>query len=141
MVRDARTSLTTKGGAELSAVSLGTPHFSVSEFEDLLALLEDRRTAVDFYVSTGRGVLAEIEGRGWLPELDDAGVQVVVDTCTYITPIIRRGGGVVMTNSAKWAYYAPGNIGIDVVFGSTLECVRSAMQGRVWTDESLWSRL
>jgi len=141
MVRDARSSLTTKDGSELDAVSLGTPHFSVAEFEGLLALLDGGRAAVDFYVSTGRAGLAEIERRGWLPALDDAGVQVVVDTCTYITPIIRRDGGVVMTNSAKWAYYAPGNIGVDVVFGSTLECVRSAMQGRVWTDESLWSRL
>jgi predicted aconitase len=141
MVRDARSSLTTKSGSELDAVSLGTPHFSVSEFEGLIALLDEGRAVVDFYVSTARGVLAEVERRGWLPALQDAGVQVVVDTCTYITPIIRRDGGVVMTDSAKWAYYAPGNIGVDVVFGSTLECVRSAMRGRVWTDESLWSRL
>jgi predicted aconitase len=64
-----------------------------------------------------------------------------VDTCTYVAPIIDHRGGVVMTNSAKWAYYAPGNLGVDVVFGSTTECIRSAMLGRVWTDDSLWSRL
>jgi predicted aconitase len=141
MVWDARLSLTINNGSELSAVSIGTPHFSVSEFEGLLALLDGRRAAVDFYVSTGRGVLAEIEARGWVPALDDAGVQVVVDTCTYITPIIRRDGGLVMTNSAKWAYYAPANLGIGVVFGSTEECVRSAIGGRVWRDEQLWAQL
>jgi predicted aconitase len=44
-----------------------------------------------------------------------------------------------MTNSAKWAYYAPGNIGVTVVFASMRECVRSALEGRVWRDDELWS--
>jgi predicted aconitase len=43
-----------------------------------------------------------------------------------------------MTNSAKWAYYAPGNFGVDVVFGSIEECVRSAEAGRVRRDPALW---
>jgi predicted aconitase len=36
-----------------------------------------------------------------------------------------------MTDSAKWAYYAPGNIGASVIFGSTQECIESAAAGRV----------
>ena len=36
-----------------------------------------------------------------------------------------------MTDSAKWAYYAPGNIGASVIFGSTEECIESAVAGRV----------
>jgi predicted aconitase len=43
-----------------------------------------------------------------------------------------------MTNSGKFAHYSPGNIGLQVVFGSLLECVRSAALGRVWRDEGLW---
>ena len=43
-----------------------------------------------------------------------------------------------MTDSAKWAYYAPGNIGARVVFGSTEECIRSAIAGRVIRDDALW---
>ena len=66
---------------------------------------------------------------------------MVVDTCTYITPILDPGRRVVMTNSAKWAYYAPGNIGVDVVFGSLEECVRSAYRGSVWRDPDLWAGL
>jgi hypothetical protein len=42
--------------------------------------------------------------------------------------------GAVMTNSAKWAYYAPGNLGVDVAFGSLAECVASAAAGRVTLD-------
>jgi predicted aconitase len=141
MIAAARASLVTATGHDLNAVSIGTPHFSVTEFEGLLPLLDGSRARVDFYISTSRAVLQEIEKRGWLRAIHDAGATLVVDTCTYVTPIIDHRGGVVMTNSAKWAYYAPGNLGIDVVFGSTAECVRSAMLGRVWTDDSLWSRL
>ncbi len=39
-------------------------------------------------------------------------------------------GGVLMTNSGKFAQYAPGNTGYGVVFGSMAECVESAMSGR-----------
>ena len=56
------------------------------------------------------------------------------DTCTYIAPILDDIDGPVMTDSAKWAWYAPAILGFDVVFGSTDECVRSASLGRVWRD-------
>ena len=41
----------------------------------------------------------------------------VIDTCTYLTPILERLDGAVMTNSGKWAHYAPGNLGVQVAFG------------------------
>ena len=43
-----------------------------------------------------------------------------------------------MTNSAKFAYYSPGLLGTEVVFGRLEDCVRSAIEGRVVRDESLW---
>jgi predicted aconitase len=45
-----------------------------------------------------------------------------------------------MTNSAKWAWYAPGNLGVQVAFGSLRECVDSAVEGRVVRDATLWSQ-
>jgi predicted aconitase len=137
-LRRAHSSLSTVTAEErIDAVSLGTPHYSVTEFERLIELLSGRHLAVDLYVSTSRFVLDEIARRGWLEILRRAGVRVVVDTCTYVTTILDTTG-VVMTDSAKWAYYAPGNIGVEVVFGSTTECVRSAETGRVWRDGDLW---
>src|ERR671919_2343277 len=141
LVARARDSLTTETDGRLSAVSVGTPHFSPAEFERLVALLDGARVKdeVEFYVSTGRSVLAEAESRGWVETCERAGVRIVVDTCTYVAPILESSGGVVMTNSGKWAYYAPGNLGVDVVFGSLEECVRSAVEGRVWRDRELWA--
>ena len=64
-------------------------------------------------------------------DLRDAGVTLVIDTCTYVTAIMRDMSGAVMTNSGKWAYYAPGNLGVEVAFGSMAECMESARAGRV----------
>jgi predicted aconitase len=41
-----------------------------------------------------------------------------------------------MTNSAKWAWYAPANIGVDVIYGSLGDCVESAVRGRVVRERS-----
>jgi predicted aconitase len=136
LVRDA---LTTARGDRLDAVSLGTPHYSVAELEQLAGLLPaGTRLAVPAYVSTSRAVLAEAEAQGLLGAIEAAGVRLVTDTCTYVTPILDPAARTVMTDSGKWAWYAPANLGVDVVFGSLAECVRSAVAGRVVRDERLW---
>jgi predicted aconitase len=44
-----------------------------------------------------------------------------------------------MTNSAKYAYYAPGLLDTEVTFGSLADCVRSAEAGTVLREEGLWT--
>jgi hypothetical protein len=43
-----------------------------------------------------------------------------------------------MTNSAKYAYYSPGLLDVEVAFGNMADCVRSAVEGKVSVDDSLW---
>jgi len=137
-LRAARRELTTVAEGPLGAISLGTPHCSLAEVERIAELVADEAATVPAYVNLGRNTRAEAAERGLDVRLADAGVTLVSDTCTYITPILHDLAGPVMTNSAKWAWYAPGNLGFDVVFGSTLECVRSAALGRVWHDPETW---
>jgi predicted aconitase len=122
---------TVRDGTPLTAVSLGTPHFSLAEFGQLMPLLEGQRPIVDVYVNTSRAVLEELAARGWTRRLEAAGVTLVIDTCTYVTAILRDLSGTVMTNSGKWAYYAPGNLGVEVALGSLRDCMASARAGRV----------
>ncbi|MGW4486562.1 aconitase X [Amycolatopsis sp. NPDC004368] len=141
-LRAVRDELTTARGSALDALCLGTPHFSLTEFERLAALLGDgdgEPLRVRAYVTTSRAVLAEAERLGYAETVRAAGARIVVDTCTYITPIVEADVRTAMTNSGKWAWYAPGNIGVDVVFGSLAECVASARAGRVVRDEALWT--
>ncbi|MGB8361179.1 MAG: aconitase X catalytic domain-containing protein, partial [Acidimicrobiia bacterium] len=113
----------------LGAVSVGTPHASLREIESLAEMCAGRKTRVPFYVNTGRDVLDRAETSGAAGKVRGFGATFVTDTCTYITPIIGEVGGSVMTNSGKWAYYAPGNLGFDVVMGSLADCVESAVRG------------
>lgn len=140
-IREARDALSQATSTSLTSVNLGTPHYSVAEIGRLHDALAGQQVhdGIAFYVSTGREVLAEASLRGWVAPLEYAGVTFVTDTCTYITPIVRDTTGVSMTDSAKWAYYAPGNIGVESIFASLSECVESAVAGRITRDDRLWS--
>jgi predicted aconitase len=137
---EARDSLSTGTSGRLEMVAVGTPHFSFTEFERLVPLMDGRRVhdRTLFYVSTSRHVVALAEKQGWMEILKSAGVRVIVDTCTYFAPAVRGCRGRVMTNSAKWAYYAPGLLAVESVFGTLEECVESAVRGEVWRDQRLW---
>ncbi|CAN5767535.1 aconitase X [soil metagenome] len=133
-VRDTLQHLSTvPDGSPITAVCLGTPHFSRDEWQRLLPLLRALQPGgeVPIYVNTGRATLNELEQEELTSGFAQFGVIPVVDTCTYLTPILRSLNGVVMTNSGKWAHYAPGNIGVQVAFGEMEDCIRSAVAGRV----------
>jgi predicted aconitase len=137
----ARAELTSaESDVPLRAVSTGTPHASLHEVQTLVELLSGAQPdpAVQLVISTARDVLDRAEEQGLVGALREAGVEILVDTCSYIAPVLRPGDGAVMTDSAKWAYYAPGNVGTQVVFGSTAECVASAVAGRVVRLPSAW---
>ncbi len=125
-IRDALIRLGT-GSDRVAAVSIGTPHASAAELDRLADLCRGRRTRLPFYVNTGRDVLAEAGEAAAV--IEDFGAQIVTDTCTYVTPILGAIEGAVMTNSGKWAYYAPANLGVEVVMGTLYECVESAVAG------------
>ena len=124
-----------QGEGPLGAVSVGTPHFSLSEMEQLAGLVSGRTTGVPFYVNTSRDVLAQAERSGAAAVIESFGATIVTDTCTYITPIMGEVRGVVMTNSGKWAFYAPGNLGVEVAFAGLEACVLSAVRGAVTVGE------
>jgi predicted aconitase len=133
----ARGDLATAAGTRIDAVSVGTPHASIGQLERLAELLGDDRAAIPTYVNTGRDVLERVTPEV-VARLERAGVTVVTDTCTYIAPVMDPAARVVMTDSAKWAYYGPANLGVDVVMGSLEECVRTAVRGRPWRDPELF---
>ena len=138
MVADAQARLSTAERAgRIDAIAIGSPHLSPAEIVELDRLIAGRRLAVPFHACTGRHALAETP-----PErraaLERSGVRFVVDTCVVVTPILpQTDGGVLMTNSGKFAQYAPGNTGHAVLYGSLADCVESAVAGRpVFADQA-----
>jgi predicted aconitase len=116
-------------------------HYSLAEFRNLLTALAGRRVSSNtrLVVSTSRHNRRELARKGLLELLLASGVEVVADTCTYYGRQLGLCKGLVMTASAKWAVYAPGNLGVDVLFARLTDCVESAVLGRVVSDESFWS--
>ena len=124
---------TVPDGSPITAVCLGTPHFSRDEWDRMLPLLRDVAPArgIPIYVNTGRAILKDLQDEGLLDGTSAFNLITVADTCTYLTPILERMDGTVMTNSGKWAHYAPGNLGVQVAFGELEDCLASAAAGRV----------
>lgn len=121
-------------GHRIDAVSLGTPHASLSELLALARRLEAGPVpVVPVWVNTGRRTLGQLEAEHAGPHevLMRCGVTLVTDTCNYLHPLMDERVRTVMTNSAKWAHYAPGNIGVSVAFGSLADCVIAAVTGCV----------
>jgi predicted aconitase len=137
MVAKARAGLsTTAAGKAIDAVAIGSPHLSHAEFDRLERLIAGRRLAVPVYACTGRHALALLEQDGRRKRLEASGVVIVADTCVVVTPIMPElSNGVLMTNSGKFAHYAPGNTGYAVLYASLADCVESAVLGKpVFTD-------
>lgn len=132
MAAAAQARLSTAGLARsIDAVAIGSPHLSLAEFAALERLIAGRRLRVPIHACTGRHVVAELDKTGQRMALEAAGVVVVADTCVVVTPILPdKAGGVLMTNSGKFAHYAPGNTGYAVLYGSLADCVESAVLGK-----------
>ena len=144
MIAETRDSLSQASGDAVDCVALGSPHFSVDECRDVLRLLNGRASARVIYICTGRHVTEVLAADGTDAALSALGVEFVVDTCVVVTPILPdvsggKGGGAMMTNSAKFAHYAKGNTGHDPLFGSLGECIESAVAGRLVRDGALWA--
>ncbi|HWF84690.1 MAG TPA: aconitase X catalytic domain-containing protein [Vicinamibacterales bacterium] len=136
----ARRELTTTDGAELDMVILGSPHFSIEEFTRLAPLVagQQRDPRVKFLVTSGRFMKEQAEASGVLAPIMAFGAQITLDTCILASPMLPPEIKTLMTNSAKYAYYAPSLLDTRVAFGSLADCVRSAIAGRIVRSESAW---
>lgn len=122
-----------ENGEAVAALCVGTPHFSLDEFRQMAKMADGRRAApgVTVLVTTSREIRGRLEDADWAGALESFGVQIVTDTCTYLIPTVIPGQGAVVTNSAKYAHYGPGNTGRKTALMSLERCMRCAEKGRV----------
>ncbi len=131
----------TADGEQLDMVVLGSPHFSLAEFKQLAPLVAGKRAQprVQFLVTSSRAMALLAKQAGYLDALEAFGGKVTVDTCILASPMLPPEIKTLMTNSGKYAYYAPGMLNTRVTFGSLADCVASAVEGRVVREEALWA--
>jgi hypothetical protein len=139
-LRGSRRELTHTDSNQLHMVVLGSPHFSLAEFKRLAPMLKGKRKHPDvkFLVTSSRAMTQLAQKAGFVEPLEAFGAQITVDTCILTSPMLPAEIQNLMTNSAKFAYYAPGLLGKKIAFGSLEDCVNSAVTGEIIRDESLW---
>lgn len=130
-------------GEDLDCVILGCPHYSYREFRTLAELIErhGKRCSPDvaFIVATGQQSYSLIQRQPELLQtISDFGAKITLDTCAFHCPIVRKGTQTVMTDSGKCAYYAPGELGVRLAFGTMEDCVVSAGLGKITVGEIGW---
>ncbi len=138
-LKAAKAELTNFDRGTIDAVVVGTPHASLPEVEQLATLIDGRhvKPGLPFYIQMNRYVQERAREAGWIDMLTSAGVTPVADTCLYWRPKTHGLDGRVMTNSGKYAYYAPGELSIETTIASLRECVESAVRGEVWHDPDM----
>ena len=116
--------------ARVDVVSLGNPHFSLSEFARLASLCQGRHRHPDVVlaITCGRTVLEQARAAGHIAVIEAFGAVIISDTCWCMLgePVIPPAARNLMTNSGKYAHYAPGLVGRRVHFASLAECVDAA---------------
>jgi len=115
----------------IDLVSIGCPHASLAEIEEVARWLEGKRVKAALWVTTARRTRELAEERGFVQAIEAAGGRVLADTCLVVAPVEALGFRSLATNSAKMAFYAPSYCGLAVRFGSLEQCLEAAVRGVV----------
>jgi predicted aconitase len=117
-------------GCPIDLVWTGCPHASLAEIEQVVALLDGRRVRAALWITAARAVREQAARRGLVAAIEACGGQVVADTCVVVAPVRELGFRSMATSSAKGAYYGPGHAGLAVCYGTLVQCIEAAVEGR-----------
>lgn len=115
----------------IDLVTIGCPHASLSEIEQIAGAVQGRRLATQLWVTTARITRDRAREAGWLQIIEAAGGQVVADTCAVVAPVRSIGITTMATNAGKMACYAPAHSKVKMRYGSLEQCIEAAVTG-VW---------
>jgi predicted aconitase len=120
---------TTRDG-EINGVLVGCPHYTIREIKRVAELLDGKkvRQDVQFWIYTYKNVELMAERLGYKQIIEKSGATITSDTCMMISPTELWHFKRIMTDSGKFAYYAPSQIQSDVVFDSIENCVKAVVR-------------
>jgi predicted aconitase len=120
---------------KVDMVIFGCPQCSIQEVKEIADLLGDRKIRPDtrLWICTSAWVKTLCKRMDLLDRLHASGARVVADVGAADGPHLylrEQGVRVLAMNSARGSYYAHNLFGMDTWFGSTKECVESAVSGK-----------
>ena len=116
-------------------VIFGCPQCSIQEVQEISNMLEGKKLhpGTQLWICTSAWVKTLCKRMGLLDKLGSSGARVVADVGAADGPHLylrEQGIRVIAMNSARGSYYAHNLFGMDTWFGSTRECVQTAISGR-----------
>ena len=119
---------------DVNVIAIGSPHASFSELARLDHILAGRSLSPDITViaTTSRAELKKLQEARIYERLITAGIILYSDLCwcSITEPLFPPQTRALMTNSAKYAHYAPGLCGKPANLASLQDCVQTAVTGR-----------
>jgi predicted aconitase len=122
-ILETRQALTTTD-REIDLVCLGCPHASLEEIKQVANIVQGKTIKNKLWICTSVSVKATADRMGYTQTIENAGGNVVCDTCMVVAPIEEMGFEVIGVNSAKAANYVPSMCGLDVVYNDVENLIR-----------------
>lgn len=97
-------------------ICLGCPHASLDEIQQVANIVQGKTIKNKLWICTSVSVKATSDRMGYTKIIEQAGGNIVCDTCMVVAPIEDMGFEVIGVNSAKAANYVPSMCGLDVVY-------------------------
>ena len=132
------------GAGPVDLVAIGSPHASLAELRGMVQLMAGQscQTGVAVIVTLGRDTLAKARAEGTAQVLEAAGVTLLSDLCwcSITQPQFPPDARHVLTNSGKYAHYAPGLSGRPARLASLADCITAALTGHAPASPPAWTR-
>lgn len=134
---DAELALNREPSDHVDWVLIGCPNASVQEIRQVAEALKGKKIDpnVSLWITTSGSMYTMAERMDYIQIIEEAGGTVVRETCPFLarSRVIapKKGYKTLTTNSAKMAFYAPGQFGLPTHYGN-LERVMQAVINGVW---------
>jgi len=117
----------------IDLVTIGCPHASLSEIQQVAEYLRGKTLATRLWVTTAEITRGRADQLGFMQVIEDAGGEVVADTCAVVAPMHMLEVHTMATNAGKMACYAPMHSGVRMRFGDLERCLDAAITG-TWKE-------
>lgn len=116
-------------GTDPDFVSIGCPHASIKEIEQIARMLDGKHVKIETWISTARSTKHLSDMMGYTNTIEATGAKFACDTCMVVAPLKGRFK-CLATDSAKSCFYARGKNNFKVRVIPLEHCIDAAVTGK-----------
>jgi predicted aconitase len=112
---------------EADLVVIGCPHVSINDLKLINNILSKKslKGSAKIWIFASKDLVQKKEARKEILALENLGIEIYVDTCMVVTPVVKENFKNILTNSAKAAFYLTRDARIKVNLLSLEEIMES----------------